>query len=558
MKIKQITETTTAGAIATVNSPLGGTQSRGNPSIYGGKKVGSLFKGKKTSAPYANSINESAELSEAQLEEDDVIVVPGQGRSRKNGLVPHGQSRLDHEVEMARSDLFSAAKNAQQVFSMIKDVSEDEGLDGWVQEKIIKANDYLNTIREYLEGKQVQGLAEGTDDNAIWNQYGQYSKEDLMQEFPQITPKDAQTIVNYSQYAWDFVKSGATKQPEFINAKNQVIQRVQQAMRGQQGLAEGYDPVESDYRQWEDILVKDGYRGEPSGAYALELVVGHQLMSDPAEVASTIRNILTYVKQNRQVLGKAVSDRTTVKDAIIDIKNKFPQQYQAAQQPQGVAEGRLDELGNTDAGRKALRAVQKRGGDEITAWNKKPESGYSPTPTNAAKHFNASVSAGNRLYGHGPNTLRKDTVLARDAMRRYHKGEPITPKEVEIISKWYPGFKVEEGIAGQQGVAEGSRNAYLKHNNLVDIEKPLAGLKSEFEKFLQTHEPKEKQKYQQGIKQRIKSEPMSGPKGVLPEQGVAEGKRNLKCVCRTHGTMQCPVHTPKDIEVIENNKNKKA
>jgi hypothetical protein len=108
----------------------------------------------------------------------------------------------------------------------------------------------------------------------------------------------------------------------------------------QQGVAEGYDPVESDYQQWEDILVKDGYRGDPSGAYALELVVGHQLMSDPAEVASTIRNILTYVKQNRQVLGKAVSDRKTVKDAIIDIKNKFPQQYQAAQQPQGVAEER--------------------------------------------------------------------------------------------------------------------------------------------------------------------------------------------------------------------------
>jgi hypothetical protein len=162
MKIKQITETTTAGAIATVNSPLGATQSRGNPSIYGGKKVGSLFKGKKTSVPYANSINESAELSEAQLEEDDVIVVPGQGRSRKNGLVPHGKSRVDHEVEMARSDLFSAAKNAQQVFSMIKDLSEEEGLDGWVQEKIIKANDYLNTIREYLEGKQVQGVSEGS------------------------------------------------------------------------------------------------------------------------------------------------------------------------------------------------------------------------------------------------------------------------------------------------------------------------------------------------------------------------------------------------------------
>ena len=169
MKIKQITETTTSGSIATVDTALGGTQSRGNPSIYGGKKAGSLFKGKKTKAPYANSINESAELSEAHLEEDDVIVVPGQGRSRKNGLVPHGQSRLDHEVEMARSDLFSAAKNAQQVYSMIKDVSEDEGLDGWVQEKIIKANDYLNTIREYLEGKQVQGVDESIENNPVAN-----------------------------------------------------------------------------------------------------------------------------------------------------------------------------------------------------------------------------------------------------------------------------------------------------------------------------------------------------------------------------------------------------
>jgi hypothetical protein len=45
---------------------------------------------------------------------------------------------------------------------MIEQVGEDEGLDGWVQEKIIKANDYLNTVREYLEGKEVQGMNEGS------------------------------------------------------------------------------------------------------------------------------------------------------------------------------------------------------------------------------------------------------------------------------------------------------------------------------------------------------------------------------------------------------------
>jgi hypothetical protein len=100
-------------------------------------------------------------VQEAHLEEDDVIIVPGQGHSRKTGLIKHGESRLDHEVEMARSDLFSAAKNAKQVYELIADVSEEEGLEGWVQEKIIKANDYLNTIREYLEGKQLQNEMTG-------------------------------------------------------------------------------------------------------------------------------------------------------------------------------------------------------------------------------------------------------------------------------------------------------------------------------------------------------------------------------------------------------------
>jgi hypothetical protein len=100
-------------------------------------------------------------LGEAHLEEDDVIIVPGQGRKLKSGFIPHGESRVDHEVEMARSDLFQAAKNAKQVYEMIQGVSEEEGLEGWVQEKIIKANDYLNSVREYLEGKQLQEMTGG-------------------------------------------------------------------------------------------------------------------------------------------------------------------------------------------------------------------------------------------------------------------------------------------------------------------------------------------------------------------------------------------------------------
>lgn len=198
MKITDIvTESTTAGSIATVASPMT-TQSR-NASIYGGKKVGNLLTGKKTNKKYANSVNESKmkqlamdlkdmdngnfqkkykkskeqmkfllgdpdakkTVHEADLQEDDLILVPGQGHRLKSGFIPHEQDRRDHEVEMARSDLFQAAKNAKQIYEIIENVSEDEGLEGWVQEKIIKANDYLNTVREYLEHKQVQEMTGG-------------------------------------------------------------------------------------------------------------------------------------------------------------------------------------------------------------------------------------------------------------------------------------------------------------------------------------------------------------------------------------------------------------
>ena len=145
MKISNITETTTSGAVATVASPLGSTISR-NPGIYPNAKMGTMFKGKKV---------KSSAIKEDELSEQDLILVPGQGHRLKTGFIPHDKDRTDHEVEMARSDLFQAAKNAKKVYDLVKDVSEEDGLEGWVQEKIIKANDYLNTVREYLEHKSM-------------------------------------------------------------------------------------------------------------------------------------------------------------------------------------------------------------------------------------------------------------------------------------------------------------------------------------------------------------------------------------------------------------------
>ena len=161
MNSKQFLESTTSGSVATVATPVGKTQTRGK-GIYPNEKGGNLLTGKKTNKKYANS----NPMKEAKLDEEDVIIVPGQGNRIKPGFIPRKADRTDHEVEMALSDLFQSAKNAKQVYELIKDIPETVGIEGWVQEKIIKANDYLNTVREYLEHKQLsEDTIQGKRDN---------------------------------------------------------------------------------------------------------------------------------------------------------------------------------------------------------------------------------------------------------------------------------------------------------------------------------------------------------------------------------------------------------
>ena len=77
--------------------------------------------------------------------EQEVLVHRGATKKdRKSGFVKHGESRVDHEVKMAKSDLFATAQNAQDIMKYLKDRSEEEGIKGWMQSYITLANDYLN------------------------------------------------------------------------------------------------------------------------------------------------------------------------------------------------------------------------------------------------------------------------------------------------------------------------------------------------------------------------------------------------------------------------------
>ena len=61
------------------------------------------------------------------------------------------KAESDHEVQMARSDLYKIAKYSIKLHEMLKGVQEQQGIEGWVQSKITKAADYMGSVYHHLD-----------------------------------------------------------------------------------------------------------------------------------------------------------------------------------------------------------------------------------------------------------------------------------------------------------------------------------------------------------------------------------------------------------------------
>ena len=95
------------------------------------------------------------------IDEADLIISPALFGKGDRSFKPRHQ---DHEVQMARNDCYQSAVNAAKIFKMLRQVNEMQGIDGWVASKLTLAADYLNTVREYLEGQNLQhDLGEGSN-----------------------------------------------------------------------------------------------------------------------------------------------------------------------------------------------------------------------------------------------------------------------------------------------------------------------------------------------------------------------------------------------------------
>ena len=194
MRFKQIVETTTAGSVATVAQPMM-TQTRENVNVPGLKPVQQLMKGKsKKKGPYANSINEGKvkelamdlkeltdeefkkkysktkaeikadmkKVNEDDLSEQDLIVIPGQGRLRRTGFVKQDLDQGEHEGHTLKNSLHTIARAASDLDKRLSVQSE---FPEWVSEKIGAAKGMMVTVMDYLISSQEmqqtdQGVAE--------------------------------------------------------------------------------------------------------------------------------------------------------------------------------------------------------------------------------------------------------------------------------------------------------------------------------------------------------------------------------------------------------------
>ena len=184
MRIQQILEnSTTAGSVASVAKPMM-TQTRENVDVPGLKPVQQIMKGKaKKKGPYANSIVESKikeitkdlkdltsydfekkhkmsksearsdmkKVNEDDLSEQDLIVIPGQGRLKRTGFVKHDLDQGEHEGETLKNSLHTIIRVATHLDKRLSTSSE---FPEWVSEKIGATKSMMVSVMDYLISSQ--------------------------------------------------------------------------------------------------------------------------------------------------------------------------------------------------------------------------------------------------------------------------------------------------------------------------------------------------------------------------------------------------------------------
>jgi len=116
--------------------------------------------------------------------------------------------QVDDESDMAGSQLISIKQNVNKLASIIDD---GEQLDAWVQSKLTKAEDYLTSVYNYLQGEEVQG-------NESITEYG----EDEFNRSPEMYSRGSK----YSEDSSKFSKGDQVEIKPYVGGGTGVVANV--------------------------------------------------------------------------------------------------------------------------------------------------------------------------------------------------------------------------------------------------------------------------------------------------------------------------------------------
>ena len=112
----------------------------------------------------------------------------------------------DHEGEMARSQLQQAAEASASLMSLIQD---GDNLPAWVQAKLTKASDYLDSVRRYMEYKETPPVMESATWDALKKIFGGSGHSNLDAKVDALDD----SLSQYSPLAVDAAKAALQKMP---------------------------------------------------------------------------------------------------------------------------------------------------------------------------------------------------------------------------------------------------------------------------------------------------------------------------------------------------------
>lgn len=186
---------------------------------------------------------EGADEEEKGRIKDKYLTKEDHGPENPDAPVNYGE--YDREGDMAKDDLYTIDSAAEELYSILQ---ADENLPEWVQSKITKAVDYIDTARDYMKAQSYgQGVAEELDPEHVeyLKRQADVSRSTGLAVGDRVTLKNKPGFEGEIVHDWgggDFTISGSgggMSQSNNHRANARIIQKIQ-------GVAEGFDDMIKD------------------------------------------------------------------------------------------------------------------------------------------------------------------------------------------------------------------------------------------------------------------------------------------------------------------------